>query len=418
MKKIVITLACLIQFGFVNAQSVTLDQCQDFTRANYPVLRQMDFLQEISDLNQENLKTNYLPNLNLNGQITYQSDVTSIDLPIPNIDIPEVSKDQYKIYLELKQSIWDAGLTEASKDIEEVARTIGLKQVEIELFALRQQLNDAFFMNLLISSNIQQLNESRMMLNASMKVIESGFRNGVIEENNVDQLKAELLLLDQKLVEMNSAKETMLSMLSMFTAQKFDSNTNFEIPEVSIVHEKSFKRPEFEFLSQNQLRLDKMDALKTKTRLPQLFGFGQAGYGKPGLNMLKSEFDVYYLVGLGMSWNVFDWKKTKKERQIIGLKKQIIDTQKQELEFRLNMLLDRNLKEIGKLEKLLLTDSELVELRKKISNRSASKLKNGTITSADYLQDVNAETTAKINLETRKLKLIEAIIMYNTTKGL
>ncbi len=418
MKKLIIALVCLGQFGFSHSQTVTLDQCQEWSKENYPVLRQKDMLQEISGLNQENLKTNYFPQVSLNGQVTYQSDVTQVEIPMPNINIPEVSKGQYKVYLDIKQSIWDAGMTKASQDLESVANEIGLQQVEVELYALKQQVNEVYFINLLLKENIHQLEETMKVLYSRLKVLESGFENGVIEENNLDQLKAEILMIKQKLIELESGWNSSIMILNLYTGKNFDPLTKFEKPEVIPSQKESFSRPEFTLMEQNKSRLDKMYLLKKKTRLPQVFGFGQAGYGKPALNMLSDEFDPYYLVGVGIKWNVLDWNKTKREQKIIGLRKQIVDTQKQELEFKLQMMLDRQLMELIKLEDLIISDQELVELRSKISNRSASKLENGTITSADYLQDVNAETTSRINLETRKLKLLEAIINHNTIKGL
>ena len=72
---------------------------------------------------------------------------------------------------------------------------------------------------------------------------------------------------------------------------------------------------------------------------------------------------------------------------------------------------------IKKAENLLQSDKQLLEMRGKIAQQSASQLENGTITSADYIVDLNAETQAKINQQSHKIALLQAIANYNTLTG-
>ena len=92
-------IALLIPVHLLMAQeAVTLEQCQNWARENHPALKQLDLYQQILDLKNENNATSFLPQVNLNGQATYQSAVTKIGLSLPNIKIPTVDKDQYKFY--------------------------------------------------------------------------------------------------------------------------------------------------------------------------------------------------------------------------------------------------------------------------------------------------------------------------------
>ena len=154
-----------------------------------------------------------------------------------------------------------------------------------------------------------------------------------------------------------------------------------------------------------------------KQRNPKFFGFGQAGYGKPGLNMLNNKFDTYYLVGLGFSWNVFDWKTTSRQKQMIKLQQDIIQTKQESFVRSIDMATDQQNKQISQILELLKTDQELIAIRERITKTSASKLENGTITMADYIQDLNAETTARLMLETRKIQLKEALIKLENIRG-
>ena len=122
-----------------------LQDCYHWARENYPNLKQAEIWQEITSLKKENIKTNYLPQVTLNGQATYQSDVTKVDIAMPGISIPSVSKDQYKAYAEFRQTIWDGGISAANAELEDAILKSNLSQVEVELYKLNEQVAQAFF---------------------------------------------------------------------------------------------------------------------------------------------------------------------------------------------------------------------------------------------------------------------------------
>ncbi|MDP2113674.1 MAG: TolC family protein, partial [Bacteroidota bacterium] len=135
MKKMkLLFIALLFPIHLLMAQEVvTLEQCQTWARENHPVLKQSGIYQQILDLKNENNSTSFLPQFTLNGQATYQSDVTKIGISIPNMNIPTADKDQYKIYLDLKQTIWDGGLSKAKELINETENAGNQSQIEVEL---------------------------------------------------------------------------------------------------------------------------------------------------------------------------------------------------------------------------------------------------------------------------------------------
>ena len=163
--------------------------------------------------------------------------------------------------------------------------------------------------------------------------------------------------------------------------------------------------------------MDASAAILKKQRNPKVFGFGQAGYGKPGLNMLNNEFDTYYIVGLGFNWNVLDWKNTSRQQQVLKLQQEIVQSRQESFVRSIDMATDQQNKQIIQLTELLKTDEQLIQVRERITKTSASKLENGAITTADYIQDLNAETTARLILETHRIQLKEARVKMANIKG-
>lgn len=408
-----------LQAQLLGAQeTVTLEQCQQWARENHPALKQLEIYQQILDLKNQNNSTSYLPQVTLNGQATYQSDVTKIGISIPNMNIPTVDKDQYKLYLDLKQAIWDGGITKAKEKLNRAETEGSQKQTEVELYQVKERVNQFFFTSFLIQENLKILERKTETLAERRKIVESAVQNGMLLSSELDQLLAELIKTSQQMLELDTNLESVRYGLSILTGKTTNLFQKLVMNEVGPTPDKSLMRPELDlFAKQNELLTANSEILK-KQRNPKLFGFGQAGYGKPGLNMLNNEFDTYYLVGLGFNWNVLDWKTTNRQQQVLKLQQEAIQTKQKSFEQNIDIATDQQQKQIKQLTELLKTDQELIEVRERITKTSASKLENGIQTTADYIQDLNAEITARITLETHKIQLNEARIKLANIRGI
>jgi outer membrane protein TolC len=398
-------------------ETVTLEQCQTWARENHPVLKQSGMYQQILALKNDNNSTSFLPQVTVNGQATYQSDVTKIALSMPGINIPTVDKDQYKFYLDLKQTIWDGGLSKAKALLNETENAGNQSQVEVELYQVKEKVNQFYFTSFLIQENLKILEKKTETLSERQKLLESAVKNGMVLAAELDQLLAEQIKTEQLVLELKSNREIVLSALAILTGKESQQMQNLALITEAIVPEKTLARPELDlFAKQNELLNANSELLK-RMRYPKLFGFGQAGYGKPGLNMLNSKFDTYYLVGVGFNWNVLDWKNTSRQQQVLKLQQDIVQTRQENFVRNIDLATDQQNKQIGQLTQLLKSDQELIQVRERITKTSASKLENGTITTADYIQDLNAETTARLMLETHKIQLQEARIKLENIRG-
>ena len=411
-------LIMLLPTHLVFGQNKTsLDSCYSWARENYPNLNQSETLNKITSLNQENLKTTYLPKVTLNGQATYQSDVTEIEIPIPNISIPTVSKDQYRVFADLRQTIWDGGISEANSQLEEALLKSNLSKLEVELFQLNEQVAQTFFTALVVKKQLNVLVEQKKVLTEKLKLVESGVKNGMLEKSAALVLKAGILNIEQKEIQLDAGRNAAFKMLSILTGQPDLLNTELVYNEPQANFEQLITRPEFQFFSSKSEQLETSKNVLDKTRNPKFFGFGQAGYGKPGLNMLSDNFDAYYLVGLGVSWNAFDWKNTTRRKQIIQHQQEIIQFQKETFTQNIQLLLVQQKEQISKIEKMLGNDQKMVVLRTEITKAAASKLKNEVITASDYIQEMQNETVAKLSYELHKIQLSNAQEKYNIISG-
>lgn len=416
MRRLLLLLFIPIQSVFGQSE-IQLDSCYSWARENYPMLKQSVIWQEINTLKQENIGTAYLPQLTLNGQISYQSDVVTVEIPVAGISVPAVTKDRYNAYAELKQNIWDGGISAVNKTLEDAVLKSNLSQLEVELYKLNEQVTQAFFTTLIVEKQKNVILAQNEVLSEQLKSIESAIKNGLLEKSAALVLKAEIINLNQNTVQLNAAKSASTQMLSILTGQSIHKNSSFVFNEMQHFSAQDLYRPELVFFTNQQGQLNTQIELLNKTRNPKVFGFGQAGYGKPGLNMLLNEFKGYYLVGVGVSWKAFDWQNTSRQKQVIQLQQEMIQTQEQTFTQNIQLLLVQQQEQINKLAKMLNNDQEMVALRTEITIAAASKLKNEIITASDYIREVQAETVSKLNYELHKIQLNEAKEKYNLIKG-
>jgi outer membrane protein TolC len=420
MKRTTGLVVLLLSVLFLPAQQkVTLEQCYAKALENYPLTRQAELLVSSHDLTLKNLNKNYLPSMAINGQVHYQSDVTKVPVQeVPVFGVEPLEKDWYKVMLDVNQVIYDGSQTSRKKDLEMVNLEIEQQNLEIELYNLKARINQVFFNIVLLDKNAIILNLHKSTLEERQKTLESGVRNGTILASNLDILKAEILQVEQSLIELVISKEAAMAILREYTAIDLDEGTSFILPEVYVntgLYENN--RPEYALFSIQQRKIETSKKLIGSRNLPKLSAFGQAGYGRPGFDMLKNQFDDFYMVGARLSWNFWDWNHARKEREILDLRYDILSTQKETFDKHVRIDLENKLAGIRKAERLIEKDEAIIALREKITASSSSQLENGTINSTEYVAELNAESKARLDLEVHNIELVKAKLEYQTTLG-
>ena len=359
-------------------QILTLEQCYDLAEINYPLSRQTDLLEEKSKVEVQTMEKEKLPQINFNAQATYQSDVIEFPLQLPNSHVEPPNKDQYRATLDVNQN---------------------------------------YFNVLLLQEQIHQLESKQDLLKARLKEIDVGVKHGAVLQSASQLLQAEILKLDQQLSELNYNRKKALDNLGLLLSLNLESNTTLAMPEILISEDFSSNRPELELFDLQQNQLETSKELLAKANYPRLSGFAQAGYGNPGLNMLDNSFQDFYMIGLKLSWNVFDWDKTKNRKQVVDISKEIVSTEKETFVLNNQMQLKEAKTDIDKYEEILQKDEGIIRLREEVLQSVTSQLKYGTITPSEYIVELNNLYDAKIIQELHRTQLVLAKANYKVIKG-
>ncbi len=397
---------------------ITLTDCYTAAIQNYPNLKQLDMAVQINQLNIKNLQSSYLPTLNLNGQASYQSDVTKLPISVPGMDVPTIANDWYALNVDVEQKIYDGGLTNARKNLEDANLDIAQQQLQIEFYQLKDRVNQLFFNIILMRKTLEILDVLKKNLESSIQDAEVAYNNGAILSAEVDALKVEYHLAVQQIIEHKEDARALTGSLQILTGMAISDPDMLTIPAMAVVNYKFVNtRPEYLLLGKQQTKIQALTQISQTKRNPFFKAFGQAGYGRPGYDMLNNDFDTYFKVGVGLHWNIWDWNQVKREKTVFHVQNEIISTQMQSFDQNLKASLEAKLADIRKSEQLIATDSTIVALQENVVNSANVQLRNGAITTTSYLIELNKQVKARLNMEVHKLQLIYSKYQYNIALG-
>jgi len=414
-----ILLLSTLMFTGGAGDTLDLNTCYETAYLNYPVKKQTEYYSDLTEKKIANLEINYLPKISLKGQATYQSDVTKLNIDNPMLKAPEIGKDMYKLSLDLNQLIYDGGNTSALKETEISNLFVEKQKVEVELYGLKQRINDLYFSILILQEKVTSNKLLQEDIIIKMKDIESKIKNGLLPGGNIYILEAQLLQVEQELISIEKDRESAISMLSELIGKELSDSDYFKVPENELNSEKSIeiRRPELKLFDLQKNQFDKYSNLADIKNLPRVNLFGQAGYGKPGLNMLDDKFSFFGLIGISIQWSPVDWNSSGLDKQIYEINKNIIETQKETFNKNLKITLDKYNGDIEKFENIILKDDEIISKRKEIVKLTSSQLDNGTITATTYLTELTNLNQAELLKKTHTLQLLQSRINLITAKG-
>lgn len=397
---------------------IDLESCYSLAEINYPKAKQSELINTQNELNSQIIKTQKYPKIDIDAQATYQSDVIHFPTENPGLVFELPNKDQYRATVTLNQLIYGGGTIDAVIE-EENAKSNALKQkINVDLYQLKPKINQLYFSILLLQEKKSLLLRKQKQIEEKLKEIKAGIKYGAVIPTSDAVLGAELLNIKQQLTDIKNSKQNLIQSLEKYIGQSFANTTTLKHPNFTNSLSDTINRPELELFNLQKSQIDNTASVINKNKLPKIYGFAQGGYGNPGLNMLDNTFQSFYYVGLKLNWNVFDWNKSSKQNQALEINKQIIDSEKEEFELQTSMQLEQQVLELNKYNEFIQSDQEIIDLRKQILKTTESQLKNGVITSSDYIDKLTDLYEAETNLRTHQIQLLLAQANYKVIQGI
>jgi outer membrane protein TolC len=402
-----------------HTNTITLEQCYQLARANYPLTRQRELIEKTKEYNIDNIVKGVYPQLNVNGSATYQSDVTKIDIKIPgyNLNIPEVSKDQYKLYGEISQTLTDFGLNKQRRQINNADAEVQLENLNTQLYALKDRVNQLFFGILLIDGQLYQNELSKQDIQTAINNVQARIDNGIDFMSSLNKLKAQLLQTSQRDIDLQASRKAYTDILGTFINKQIDDSTVLERPAMPELTD-SIKRPELNFYNSQVQSFWQQQKLTKLNLYPKLDAFFQGGLGKPSpVNFLSTNLSGYYIAGLRLSWNIGSLYTYKKDQMINKNNRDIVESNKNTFLFNTQLTLNQQNADMKRYEELIQSDNDIINLRQSVKQSSQAQLQNGVISANDFLADINAEAQARQGRVLHEVQLLMSQYDHKTTSG-
>ena len=416
MKKKIISFALIMMATAIQAQ--TLEECQLAAERNYPMIKQYDLISQTTQLTVKNIQKGWLPQIAIAAQAIYQSDVTSWPESMKGtfqqlgVNMKGLSKDQYKVGIDLQQTIYDGGTISSLRSIARQEEKVQKAQVETNLYQVRKRVNEMYFSLLLLNEQIKLNDDVKALLLSSEKKLASMLKGGTVATSDFENIKAERLSVEQQNESLKSQQQMLQHLLSTFCGIKV---SNIQKPAPFETTISTNKRPEM-LLFDNQLQLSsiKEKALNSQVR-PKLGIFAQGFYGYPGLNMFEDminrKWSLNGMVGVKLSWNVGALYSLKNDKAQLRQQREMTENAREIFLFNNQLEEIQQNENIKRYHTMKQADDEIIMLRTNIRKAAESKLSHGIIDINNLLREINNENAAKIQQTIHDIEMLKE--MYN-----
>lgn len=395
-------------------QTVTLDECQQLAEENYPLIKQYDLIRQTTDYTVSNISKGWLPQISAMAQASYQSDVMTLPdvlqrmLGQQGLQAKGIRKDQYRVGVDINQTVYDGGLISGQKDVARLEGEVQSAQTATDLYAVRKRINDLYFGILLLDEKIQLNKDLQTLLQSNLNKLNSMLAHGVAMKSDVNTVKAEKLKAEQQATELASSRKSMTDMLSVFIGREV---ANLGMPQDVVVNTHENKRPELH-LFDSQIKLaDAQEKLLNARLLPRLSVFAQGYYGYPGYNQFEAMFNRTWklngIVGVRLSWNIGALYTRKNDRAKLSTRRGLVESARETFLFNNRLLEIQQSDGIAKYRQLIVDDKEIVSLRSDVRRAAESKLEHGIIDTNNLLQEITRENQSRIDLSTHTILMLK-----------
>lgn len=395
----------------------TLEECQQLACDHYPEIRQYDLIRQSEQYDLSNAARSWLPQVSFSAQATWQNRVPEFPsalsgmLDQAGVSLRGLDKDQYKVALEVNQTIWDGGQSQADRRVIEATADEHRQATEVDLYAVKGRVNDLYFGILLLEERLGQTDLTIALLQSNLDKVRSLVTNGVAMQTDADAVEAELLSVQQQRVQIEASRASYRRMLELFIGQRLAER--LERPELVGAVSGESARPELAWIDAQQERLAAQELSAKSATRPRFGVFAQGYYGYPGLDyfagMVSTDWTWNALIGVKMSWNFGAYYTKKNRLSNLRVAKQQLDIQRDVFLFNTDLQVAEEQGNISRLRRALADDDRIVALRRSVREAAESKLRNGVIDTNDLLRKITDEASARSARSLREVELLKAI---------
>ena len=410
----------------IMAQAQTLEECQQAAERNYPLIQQYGLIEKTTQLTVANIQKGWLPQVSASAQATYQSDVVAWPdemkgmLGQMGLDFEGLKKDQYRVGIDVQQTVFDGGVIKSQKEIARKQGEIQSAQNEVNLYHVRKRVNEMYFGLLLINEQIKLNTDLQELLSSNEKKLASMLKGGTAAESDYQNVKAERLKVVQQATGLEAQRSALQRMLSAFCAIEVKEAVK-PVLSAAVAQQQMGQRPELKAIDAQLKLAEAQEKALDAALMPKLGVFAQGYYGYPGYNMfedmLHHKWSLNGMIGARLTWNIGALYTRKNDKAKLNVQRSMFNVQRETFLFNNNLEQIQQNENIERYKKLMADDEEIISLRLSIRKAAESKLSHGIIDVNDLVKEINNENAARVQQTVHEIELLKEIYDQKFTIG-
>ena len=416
MKRILLLTSLLASLAVCAQPSV--ERCKEMAREHYPLIRRYGLIEQSRDYTLSNAARAWLPQVTLSGQATLQSDVVSWPeefesmLAMQGLDMPGIRRDQYKVQIDVQQTLWDGGKSRTDRAIAESEAAQERMSTEVELYAVDSRVEDIYFGILLMQEQQRQIGEMMQRLQTNLDHMNVLVENGMVMQADADAVEVQLLTQRQSLGQVEARLQSFRRILGLFIGDELgEAPLPMPVAEEPVGYDS--ERPELQLMDAQMALLQAREQMVDVSLAPRVALFAQGYYGYPGLNMFENmvshRWTLNGIVGVRMNWNISSLYTSKTSRRQLQNARDNVMLQREVFAFNSRLQAEQESAEVRRIREAIADDDRIVALRSRVREAAEARLQEGMIDTHDLLGTISDETSAKIARSTHQIELVKAI---------
>ena len=404
----------------------TLEECQQAAERNYPLIRQYGLIEKTTTLTVSNIQKSWLPQVSASAQATYQSDVVTWPdemrgmLGQMGLNFEGLKKDQYKVGLDVQQTVFDGGAIKSQKEIARKQGEVQTVQNEVNMYQVRKRVNEMYFGLLLIDEQIQLNEDLQELLSQNEKKLASMLKSGTAAESDYQNVKAERLKVVQQATSLQAQISALVRMLSTFCGIEVKKAVK-PVQSAAVPQQQTGQRPELKAIEAQLKLADAQEKALNAALMPKLGVFAQGFYGYPGYNMFEDmmsrRFSWNGMIGARLTWNIGALYTRKNDKAKLNVQRSMFNVQRETFLFNNNLEQIQQNENIERYKKLMADDEEIISLRSSIRKAAESKLSHGIIDVNDLVKEINNENAVRVGRSMHEIQMLKEIYDLKYAKG-
>ena len=401
--------------SFCTAQ--TLEECQQAAERNYPLIKQYGLIEKTTELTVANIQKGWLPQVSASAQATYQSDVVAFPDQMQAIyqqmglDMKGLTKDQYRVGIDVSQTVYDGGAISSQKRIAREQGKVQTAQNEVNIYNVRKRVNEMYFALLMLDEQMKLNQDLQELLSGNERKLASMVKNGTAAESDWQNVKAERLNVVQQATDLEGHKQMIRRMLSTFCGIEVKQLSRPPLTPPDSGGENH--RPELKALDAQIGLYNAQEKALDAALMPKLGVFAQGFYGYPGLNMfedmMRHDWSLNGIVGARLTWNIGALYTRKNDKAKLQLQRDLTESNRDVFLFNNNLEQIHQNENISRYKKLMADDEEIISLRQAVRKAAESKLSHGIIDVNDLVREINAENAARVQQSMHEIEMLKEI---------